>query len=77
MPSVPSSHEQTPIRCSECHIEYLSFVQVRPPSVNAGEYVPDRCACGHLQRASALPPGTLFGVDGDPVKRYHPRSRPN
>jgi hypothetical protein len=76
MQFVPPTHEQTPIRCSKCHERYVSFVLVHPPLINAGEYSPNQCTCGHLENAARLPPGTLFGHD-EAVKSYHPLNRPN
>ena len=69
MQFVPPTHEQTPIRCSKCHERYVSFVLVHPPLINAGEYAPNQCTCGHLENAARLPPGTLFGHD-EAVKSY-------
>ena len=74
---VPPTHEQTPVRCSECHAHYISFGLVRNGSTGALEYAPDRCVCGHLEDPATLPPGTLFGADGDPARTYHPFNRPN
>jgi len=76
MQFVPPTHEQTPIRCSSCHERYVSFLPVHPPLIDAGDYAPDRCACGHLENPARLPPGMLFG-DDDAAKSYHPISRPN
>lgn len=77
MQFVPPTHEQTPIRCSGCHTRYVSFLAVRDVSTQVEGYEPQRCTCGHLEDRVALPPGRLFGVDGDPVKQYHPLTRPN
>jgi len=74
---VPPTHEQTPIRCSECHVHFVCFLPGAGGSTNGDGYVPDRCACGHLEEMATLPPGRLFGVSGEPVKRYHALSRPN
>lgn len=76
MQFVPPTHEQTPIRCSGCHVHFVCFLPASGgPNVDA--YVPNRCACGHLEEKATLPPGTLFGISGEPVKRYHALSRPN
>lgn len=77
MQFVPPTHEQTPIRCSGCHVHYVCFVPIRDPSTNIEEFTPAPCACGHLEERSMLPPGTLFSVKGESVKRYHPLTRPN
>ena len=77
MQFVPPTHEQTPIRCSQCHVRYVHFVLAARGPANVEDYVPDRCLCGHLEERSTLPPGTLFAVDGEPMKRYHPLTRPN
>ena len=78
MQFVPPIYEQTPIRCSGCHERFVGFVPVRNGIPAVDGYSPDRCACGHLEEITALPPGKLFGgVSGDPVKRYHPLNRPN
>lgn len=74
---VPPTHEQTPVRCSRCHSHYVTFLLARDGTTGALEYQPDRCSCGHLEDPKALPPGTLFGEDGEPVKTYHPFNRPN
>jgi hypothetical protein len=71
MQFVPPTHEQTPVRCSGCGSHFVSFLQVADGSAGGGGYVPDRCACGHLEDTAALPPGRLFGARGDTVKRYH------
>jgi len=82
MQLVPPTHEQTPIRCSGCHVRFVAFVAVERRSVSEDvkdgpDYVPDRCTCGHLEERSTLPPGTLFRVTGESVKHYHPLTRPN
>jgi hypothetical protein len=76
MQLVPPTHEQTPLRCSGCHVRFVAFLPVGEPRLGR-HYVPERCACGHLEERSALPPGMLFGVTGESVKRYHPLTRPN
>ena len=76
MQFVPPTHEQTPIRCSGCHLHFVCFLPGNGGS-HVEAYVPNRCACGHLEEMATLPPGTLFGVSGEPVKRYHALSRPN
>jgi hypothetical protein len=55
----------------------VAFVLVRDEPSGALKYMPARCACGHLEDPAALPPGTLFGADGDPARTYHPFNRPN
>jgi hypothetical protein len=79
MQCVPPTHEQTPIRCSGCHTRFVTFVPAGEARSVHGvkDYVPDRCACGHLEERSTLPPGTLFSVRGESVKHYHPLTRPN
>jgi hypothetical protein len=76
MQLVPPTHEQTPIRCSGCHVRFVAFVPVGEAHPGR-DYAPERCACGHLEERSTLPPGTLFSVNGEAVKRYHPLTRPN
>lgn len=77
MQFVPPTHEQTPVRCSGCHVHFVSFLPVPDASASAGVYAPNRCACGHLEEMGALPPGQLFGDRGEAVKRYHAVTRPN
>lgn len=77
MQLVPPAYEQTPVRCSGCHTQYVSFVPTRNPSTDAEEYAPDRCSCGYLEDRVTLPPGKLFGAAGDRVKTFHPLNRPN
>jgi hypothetical protein len=55
----------------------VCFVPIRDPSTNIEEFTPAPCACGHVEERSMLPPGTLFSVKGESVKRYHPLTRPN
>lgn len=76
MQFVPPTHEQTPIRCSGCRVHFVCFVPV-PDGSDVGGYLPDRCACGHLEEIATLPPGKLFGLNGDVLKRFHPLTRPN
>jgi hypothetical protein len=55
----------------------VCFLPAGNRSTNIAGYSPDRCTCGHLEEMRTLPPGKLFGMNGDPVKRYHPFNRPN
>ena len=77
MQFVPPTHEQTPIRCAGCHLQFVCFVLAEIGSAGISGYAPHRCTCGHLQAMTALPPGRLFGARGDAEKRYHAFSRPN
>ena len=77
MQFVPPTHEQTPFRCSECHTVYVRFEEAGNGSLTVDGYAPVRCACGHLEEIDTLPPGRLFGVKNEPLKSYHPLTRPN
>ena len=77
MQFVPPTHEQTPMRCSACHVRFVCFGPASIESAGLGGYAPHRCMCGHLEEMTALPPGRLFGAGGDLEKRYHPLTRPN
>ena len=77
MQLVPPTHEQTPIRCSGCHVNFVRFIPAGGALTTIEGYVPGRCVCGYLEEMAALPPGGLFGGDGDPIKRYHPFTRSN